>query len=509
MVRLFLVFFIVIFMNAGEFDKVFNNFDNTFSNSSTSIKKKLHKDIRDVYVKTSIDKNIQDKKEVLKRLIHSSKSLGYNYIGYENELKSLGDNYNSYLNYISKKNILDDVKKPVDKEKILLSQKPTKKPDSLKKQQSVKKEPIATKKKETPVKNNNTKKELPSLDKKRSDKNSKLMLLGVKKISGGVELKFNRTVDDSEIKKFALKGNIYRNILDIKAGNYSKVSKIENHAVEEIRIAQFDKDTTRVVFSQKGKFNISFSLKENLINIVASGKASAKTATPKKNIKPKLIVIDPGHGGKDPGATVGKLKEKDIALKIAKNLGNELSLRGYKILYTRNTDKFIPLRSRTAFANKKNADLFVSIHMNAGPNTKKGKTLSGVETFFLSPARSERSKNAAALENKGDISDMNFFSKQTYLNFLNREKIIASNKVAIDVQKHMLNRVSKKYSMKDGGVREAPFWVLVGATMPAILVECGYVTNSHDSKVIVQSKYQKDVALGIADGIDIYFSKNR
>ena len=103
---------------------------------------------------------------------------------------------------------------------------------------------------------------------------------------------------------------------------------------------------------------------------------------------------------------------------------------------------------------------------------------------------------------------MNHFSQETYLNFLNREKIIASNKVAIDIQKHMLNKVQAKYHVKDGGVREAPFWVLVGATMPAILVECGYISNKNDSKNLASREYQKLIAEGVANGVDAYFLKN-
>ncbi|WP_141089102.1 N-acetylmuramoyl-L-alanine amidase family protein, partial [Campylobacter concisus] len=121
----------------------------------------------------------------------------------------------------------------------------------------------------------------------------------------------------------------------------------------------------------------------------------------------KTIVIDPGHGGTDPGAVNGSLKEKTAGLGVAKKLGEILKSRGYKVYFTRSTDVFINLRSRTKFANDKMADLFVSIHANAAPNAAKAKSMHGIETFFLSPARSERSKNAAALENKSDIEEMN------------------------------------------------------------------------------------------------------
>ena len=237
-----------------------------------------------------------------------------------------------------------------------------------------------------------------------------------------------------------------------------------------------------------------------------------KTASAKKvqSAKGKVIVLDAGHGGDDPGAINGSLKEKNIVLSIAQKTGKELQGRGYKVYYTRSKDKFINLRDRTKYANDKAADLFISIHANAAPNKTKAATMHGIETFFLSPARSERSKNAAALENKSDIEEMNFFSKQTFLNFLNREKIIASNKLAIDVQREVLARaksVSSKAS--DGGVREAPFWVLVGALMPAVLLEVGYITHPSEGELINNSKYQDALAKGLADGIDVYFSNQR
>lgn len=240
--------------------------------------------------------------------------------------------------------------------------------------------------------------------------------------------------------------------------------------------------------------------------------APVKTASTKKitSAKGKVIVLDAGHGGDDPGAINGSLKEKNVVLSIAQKAGKELQGRGYKVYYTRSKDKFINLRDRTKYANDKAADLFISIHANAAPNKTKVATMHGIETFFLSPARSERSKNAAALENKSDIEEMNYFSKQTFLNFLNREKIIASNKLAIDVQREVLARaksVSSKAS--DGGVREAPFWVLVGALMPAVLLEVGYITHPDEGELINNSKYQDALAKGLADGVDVYFSNQQ
>lgn len=134
----------------------------------------------------------------------------------------------------------------------------------------------------------------------------------------------------------------------------------------------------------------------------------------------------------------------------------------------------------------------------------------GIETFFLSPARSERAKRIAAKENKSDIRKMNYSSKNSLLTILNQSKITASNKLAIDVQQNILYKLRKKYNkIVDGGVREGPFWVLVGAQMPAILVEVGYVSNPLESKRLFNTNYQKAMALGIANGVNSYFAKNQ
>lgn len=238
--------------------------------------------------------------------------------------------------------------------------------------------------------------------------------------------------------------------------------------------------------------------------------AAASNKLSKKQKASKIIVIDPGHGGDDVGALSQnkKLREKDIVLSVSKKTAALLKERGYKVLFTRSNDRFIKLRSRTSFANDKGAHLFISVHANAAPNKEKAKTMNGIETFFLSPSRSERSMNAANLENKADTDEMNYFTKVSFLNFLNREKIIASNKLAIDMQAALLKSVRTSYKVSDGGVREAPFWVLVGALMPAVLIEIGYISHAEESLKISNSKYQDRLAKGIADGVDEYFAKN-
>ncbi|WP_100978221.1 N-acetylmuramoyl-L-alanine amidase family protein [Helicobacter pylori] len=228
-----------------------------------------------------------------------------------------------------------------------------------------------------------------------------------------------------------------------------------------------------------------------------------------KRKKHKKIVLDAGHGGKDCGAMSANLVcEKDIVLEVVKFLHKELKKRGYSVLLTRDKDIYIDLVARTELANKKNADLFISVHANSIPKHSTSNA-HGIETYFLSTARSERARKVAEQENKDDVNLMDYFSKSLLLNSLNTQRLIVSNKLAIDVQYGMLQSVRKNYpDVVDGGVREGPFWVLAGALMPSILIEIGYNSHAIESKRIQSKPYQKILAKGIADGIDSFFSKN-
>ena len=387
---------------------------------------------------------------------------------------------------------------------------------------------------------------------KKSAPDAKLALASLRGDADEIVLEFNRDLKRGDYKDFTIaSSDNFRFVIDFSARQKSQKTRLKDSFVSDVRVSQYNDKTVRIVLSDPKEFNANVEINGNMMILsTAEGLKAAKSARAEKNkdqksghkrgreqdsesqistidesqgaksvsvaagkiyksTKGKLIVIDPGHGGSDSGAVGNGLKEKNVVLATSKKLGALLQKRGYRVLYTRSTDVFINLRSRTAFAAKKNADMFISIHANAAPNASSALKMSGVETFFLSPARSERSKNAAALENRGDLEDMNTFSKQTFLNFLNREKIISSNKLAIDIQSYMLSSVKKSFSSRDGGVREAPFWVLVGATMPAVLVEMGYITHPQEGKNLGKSAYQDRIAQGIANGVDAYFQKNK
>ncbi|GAA8297763.1 N-acetylmuramoyl-L-alanine amidase [Helicobacter pylori] len=244
---------------------------------------------------------------------------------------------------------------------------------------------------------------------------------------------------------------------------------------------------------------------KNQVFIAEKNDISIKT----KRKKHKKIVLDAGHGGKDCGAMSANLVcEKDIVLEVVKFLHKELKKRGYSVLLTRDKDIYIDLVARTELANRKSADLFISVHANSIPK-RSTSNAHGIETYFLSTARSERARKVAEQENKDDVNLMDYFSKSLLLNSLNTQRLIVSNKLAIDVQYGMLQSVRKNYpDVVDGGVREGPFWVLAGALMPSILIEIGYNSHAIESRRIQSKPYQKILAKGIADGIDSFFSKN-
>ncbi|GAA8257660.1 N-acetylmuramoyl-L-alanine amidase [Helicobacter pylori] len=244
---------------------------------------------------------------------------------------------------------------------------------------------------------------------------------------------------------------------------------------------------------------------KNQVFIAEKNDAFIKT----KRKKHKKIVLDAGHGGKDCGAMSANLVcEKDIVLEVVKFLHKELKKRDYSVLLTRDKDIYIDLVARTELANKKSADLFISVHANSIPK-RSTSNAHGIETYFLSTARSERARKVAEQENKDNVNLMDYFSKSLLLNSLNTQRLIVSNKLAIDVQYGMLQSIRKNYpDVVDGGVREGPFWVLAGALMPSILIEIGYNSHAIESKRIQSKPYQKILAKGIADGIDSFFSKN-
>jgi len=292
---------------------------------------------------------------------------------------------------------------------------------------------------------------------------------------------------------------------------------IKDGLLEAIRWGIFKKGVTRVVLDSQNVEDFTvFSLSNptrividvsdgTLVNKKAannwedSGEPSTDTLAGVFGLKVKTIVIDPGHGGKDPGAVYDGLLEKNVVLDIGKFLRNYIRENtDLKVFMTRETDRFIPLEERTAFANKKRADIFVSIHINAAKNRRAR----GVETYVLNVTNDKEALEVAALENKAtekSLSDLQGILKDIMLNSKLEESLMLAQLVQDDIVAQI-----KKKSL---GVKQAPFYVLVGAKMPSILVECGFLSNSTFSKKIRSSDYRRDIARGIYKGIIGYIEK--
>jgi len=226
----------------------------------------------------------------------------------------------------------------------------------------------------------------------------------------------------------------------------------------------------------------------------------AATLVEQLGLTVRTIMVDPGHGGRDPGAVgVGGVKEKDINLRFAKILGRQLEEAGFKVLYTRTDDSFIALEDRTAKANLEKADLFVSVHCNA----IHLKDFSGMETYYLDLATSKDAVRVAARENAvstKSISDLQVILTDLMLN----SKLKESKDLAKNVHSRVLQGLRQKHRVDDHGVRSAPFYVLMGAKMPAILVELGYVTNAAEARRLQSDAYLELQAQGLVAGIKAY-----
>ncbi|MFQ5900495.1 MAG: N-acetylmuramoyl-L-alanine amidase [Thermodesulfobacteriota bacterium] len=289
---------------------------------------------------------------------------------------------------------------------------------------------------------------------------------------------------------------------------------VDNGLLKRIRTGQYTNNQVRVVIDMNSIANYKvFHLRGDPYKIVidVNGEGVKKGNDEKRGrltiaqqfaLGINTIVIDPGHGGKDPGA-IGRngLKEKDVVLKIAKKLKKILEKElGSKVLMTREDDTFIPLDDRTAFAKINDADLFISIHVNASPR----KAVSGIETYFLNLTADEDSMGVAARENatsRMKMSDLQFILQDLMQN----NKINESSRLATFVQDALSFKLRNVYAdTKSLGVKQAPFYVLIGADMPSILVETSFISNSKEEKRLRSNSYLDRIAKGISDGLKKY-----
>ncbi len=231
----------------------------------------------------------------------------------------------------------------------------------------------------------------------------------------------------------------------------------------------------------------------------------AASSDPLEKSKALKIVIDPGHGGKAPGGLGphGE-KEKDITLEVGRILAKRLGDEGLEVFLTRENDTYIPLEDRTAFANKHKADLFVSIHVNA----TEARYRDGVETYFLNLTTDASSNKVAQRENAMSSSSMKglqLIIKDLMLN----AKINESSRFATFTQNAIISSLRKTgYTGKDLGVKQAPFYVLMGAQMPAILIEMGFITNPADCMLLHNNTHLEAIVEGIMGGIRTFMANS-
>ncbi len=361
----------------------------------------------------------------------------------------------------------------------------------------------------------------PTIKQKALKKNIKIIyrhsISGAQWKGNELILTFSEKLTKNRVNYFKLEDHrkqSYRYIFDIHTSLLEKNYNLRKTPLKRVSLSQYKKNTVRLVLESNTKLPLRFYYEGTKL-VIKPGiqskihqNVSLKSPPPRSK---KTIVIDPGHGGKDSGAIGYKknIYEKDIVFRISKELVAILRKKGHNVHLTRTRDRFVKLHKRTEYANKKRADIFISIHANAIPRSGKIHKAYGIETYFLSPSNSKRAERVAAKENIKDMDNMNRFGKDSFLNFLNREKILASNKLSIDLQQSVLRTLRKHYTkVKDGGVRKGPFWVLVGAQMPAVLVEVGFVSNPMEAKRLMNRTYQKRFAQGLAEGIERYFLKN-
>jgi N-acetylmuramoyl-L-alanine amidase len=212
-------------------------------------------------------------------------------------------------------------------------------------------------------------------------------------------------------------------------------------------------------------------------------------------------VIDAGHGGRDPGARVKGLNEADLTLDVAQRLEKLLlTVPAVEVVMTRRTDVYVPLEERTAIANRAGADLFLSIHVNASRNTKAR----GIETYFLNFAPNPEAEAIAARENAGSAKTMHHLPDIVRAIALNN-KIDESRDFATLIQTSMVERLKKaNREARSLGVKQAPFVVLIGATMPSVLAEISFLTNRQESTLLRTPAYRQAIAEALFTGIAKY-----
>ena len=296
-------------------------------------------------------------------------------------------------------------------------------------------------------------------------------------------------------------------------GNGITPIQISDGVVTQVRAGQYDKETVRVVIdlSAKAGYKILPLTSPDRLVIDILRDAAPPLSEPEQKIEKdgnnniimasQTIVIDPGHGGKDPGARGRSgLMEKDIVLDVGLRLRRLIEERlGLNVIMTRETDVFIPLEERTAIANTKGADLFVSVHANAS----RREGAKGVETYLLGRATDRDAMATAERENSASEKSLNTL-QLILTDLMNTSKKEESLRLAYYVQENMIGHLETRYKVTDLGVKRAPFYVLVNARMPSILAEISFISNREEEKLLSDGEHRQEIAEAILKGIKKY-----
>ena len=317
---------------------------------------------------------------------------------------------------------------------------------------------------------------------------------------------------------------IYVDLLGTRLGmDGSQPIVVKDRLLRQVRVGRFGSDVVRVVLDMSSltghkafllpdPYRLVIDIqaqndREKNREEVAALEKKKELPNSQKSPKPpapalRKIVLDPGHGGKDPGALgMNHAAEKDIVLAIARKLAKRLKAElGIDVVLTRQDDTFIPLEDRTAVANAEDADLFISLHVNASPNGNA----KGIETYYLDNTTDEASIRLAARENatsRKSISDLQFILSDLTQNSKLEDSITLGHRLHSSVVSLMGQRYGE---VKDLGVKKALFYVLVGARMPSVLVELFFITNKTEGRALTRQAYQDALVEALLEGIKKY-----
>jgi len=295
---------------------------------------------------------------------------------------------------------------------------------------------------------------------------------------------------------------------------------IETGNLKRVRLGRRNTDTLRVVFdfNRIGRYRqfylrephrIVFDIYQQNHETTGQPASPATTVDGSYSLARQLglgvhhIIVDPGHGGKDPGTANKRLKlqEKGLTLDIARRLKRLLNTKaGVDVTLTRDADRYITLEERTAIANSRKGDLFISIHLNAAPNRKAR----GVETYYLSFTTDTWATQVAAQENAVSTKSIGEL-KSLIEKIMQNTKLTESKALASCVQKNLAGTLRRKHGkVADLGVKKAPFYVLAGAEMPAVLVEASFLSHTEEARLLLTSSYRDQIAAGLYQGILAY-----